>query len=74
MSDQKLYVRNRTDQGVHLPGHGVIPPGKTPVEVINSEVVAAAIEQRVLEETDPPKQDEAPKRRTTTDKDKEGGQ
>jgi hypothetical protein len=78
VTDSKRFVRNRTGQGVHLKGHGVIQPGKDGVDVSDAdqEAVEGLIEQKVLEESEAPK-DEAPRqggRRTATDKDKEGGQ
>jgi hypothetical protein len=72
VSDETRYVRNRTDEAVFLAGHGSIAPGKDGVEVKSSDAVDAAIEARVLEETTKPAATSRAK--TTTDKDKEGGQ
>lgn len=78
MSDEKRFVRNRTDQPVFVKGHGVIQPGKEPVEVTTSDAVEAAIEEKVLAEAAAPEpepdQGASKTRRNAADKDKEGGQ
>lgn len=44
---EKRYVRNTTDSGVFLKGHGVVPGGEL-VEVTGSEAVKAAVESKTF--------------------------